>query len=95
MSRAFDDSCYLARTLAASLLDLEHTDQETVLAYLRDELKRLGVAGDSSTAAYPQDQSNTHESGPRDVSAAASEPDLNVFIITDEIAALDPRRRSA
>jgi hypothetical protein len=95
MSRAFDDSCYLARTLAASLLDLELTGQESVLAYLRAELNRLGVAGGSVTAAYPQEQTNTHESGPRNLSAAASGPDLNVFIITDEIAALDPRRRTA
>ena len=95
MSRALDDSRYLARTLAASLLDLEHTDQETVLSFLRDELKRLGVAGGSATVAHPQEHSNTNEPGPRNVSAASPGPDLNEFIIPDELAVLDPRRRSA
>jgi hypothetical protein len=43
MSRAYEDSRYLARTLAATLLDLEPDRQEELLAYLKEELDRLGI----------------------------------------------------
>jgi hypothetical protein len=50
MSRAYDDSRYLARTLAASLLDLEPPQQNQVLAYLKEELHRLGISNGGNEA---------------------------------------------
>jgi len=50
MSRAYDDSRYLARTLAATLLDLEPPQQDQVLAYLKEELRRLGISNGGNEA---------------------------------------------
>lgn len=50
MSRAYDDSRYLARTLAATLLDLEPDRQVELLAYFKEELDRLGVCTNSLLA---------------------------------------------
>jgi hypothetical protein len=64
MSRAYDDSRYLARTLAATLLDLEPARQQELLAYLRDELNRLGVCTTALLAgARPPVNGEAHDNG--------------------------------
>ena len=63
MPSAYDESRYLARTFAASLLDLAPDEQSAVLAFLRDELKRLSIQdraqdkgdGDATIAPFAQD----------------------------------------
>ncbi|MGE5267120.1 MAG: hypothetical protein ACM3L9_07115 [Deltaproteobacteria bacterium] len=83
MSRAYDDSRYLARTLVATLLDLEPHDQDSVLAYFRDELRRLGVC-DGSAQTPQQGSPGTNGQSPQDSVAGAAPPtlqDFNVFII--------------
>lgn len=84
MSRAYDDGRYLARTLAATLLDLDPLDQESILAYFKDELRRLGVAGGTETVTERQEQSKSDESGSREGSAGATGPDFSAFIIAEE-----------
>ena len=46
MSSAYDDSRYLARTLAATMLDLEPAQRKDILAFLRQELERLTLPSD-------------------------------------------------
>jgi hypothetical protein len=41
MSKAVDDSQYLARTLAITLLDLQPAQKHEILSYLHQELERL------------------------------------------------------
>jgi hypothetical protein len=102
MSRAYDDSRYLARTLAATLLDLEPHDQESVLAYFRDELRRLGIC-DGSAPTTLKDSPETSDSSPQDPVEGKAPPtlqDVDVFIIgtdphrirfSSQISAAGPR----
>lgn len=41
MSQAYDDSRYLARTLAITLLDLTSPERNEILRYLQEELERV------------------------------------------------------
>jgi hypothetical protein len=64
MSRAYDDSRYLARTLAASLLDLEPPQRDQLLAFLKEELDRLGVCTNALLAgARPPVNGEAHDNG--------------------------------
>jgi hypothetical protein len=62
MSSSYEDSRYLARTLAATLLDLGPRQRSEVLAYLEDELERLSIpmtlggAPIPATAEEPRDR---------------------------------------
>lgn len=64
MSSSYEDSRYLARTLAATLLDLGPRQRSEVLAYLEDELERLSI---------PLTLGNARRGG-ASIPAAAEEP---------------------
>jgi hypothetical protein len=48
LPRAYDDSRYLARTLAATMLDLEPAQRVEILTYLQQEVARLVVLAEET-----------------------------------------------
>ncbi|MCU0954365.1 MAG: hypothetical protein MUC37_07085 [Hyphomicrobium sp.] len=56
MSKAYDDSRYLARTLAASLIELAPEDQVAIVSFLKDELRRLGIPEAPSVSPMAQER---------------------------------------
>jgi hypothetical protein len=56
MSKAYDDSRYLARTLAASMLELAPEDQNAIVSFFKDELSRLGIAEAQSASRVAQER---------------------------------------
>lgn len=59
MTRAYDDSRYLARTLAASMLELEPEEKNNIVSFFQDELRRLGIC-EAQTSASPQQERSGH-----------------------------------
>lgn len=57
MSKAYDDSRYLARTLAASMLELDPKDQNGIVSFFKDELRRLGISESQASAPLQQERS--------------------------------------
>lgn len=84
MSRAYDDSRYLARSLVATLLDLDANQQNAVLAYLQDELTRLGISDGIEVSGARQDRAVPHAFASNDDHRRGPNSDLqdgNAFII--------------
>ena len=54
--RAYDDSRYLARTLAATMLDLEPAQRVEILTYLQQEVARLVVPAEQTEFGPPDDE---------------------------------------
>ena len=62
MSKAYDDSRYLARTLAVTLLDLEPAQRTEILRYLQEELERLTHALNEDVSRSDQGEAETEPS---------------------------------
>jgi hypothetical protein len=76
MSKAYDDSRYLARTLAASMLELAPDDQNGIVSFFQDELRRLGIASQQPAAPVPHERGGHSLAGSADHlnSGAAASP---------------------
>ncbi len=67
MSKAYDESRYLARTLAVTLLDLEPAQRNEILGYLQQEVERLAHA--------PNEDASEAETGDAETSALTADND--------------------
>jgi hypothetical protein len=59
MSKAYDESRYLARTLAVTLLDLEPAQRHEILRYLQQEVERLANAPDEDASGTDEGEVET------------------------------------
>lgn len=54
MSKAYDDSRYLARTLAATMLDLEPAQRDEILLFLQKQVERLAQSAGPAETESPE-----------------------------------------